>query len=250
MGSDTASGRLTERMRKSTRRIHGKTDRLASMNFALVLTDRALYAKLLGSFYMVYRELEAAMDRCRDNEHVGHVFPLLDKMRRTKAFEADLLFFLGKDWAKTLIVNEAVEKYLARIAELEKKDPALLLAYSYHLYMAFLFGGKVIKKTVSTMLSLRGEEGLAVFAMGGAKPSEYKDSYDELVLSEDQTEELLKESVEVFAMNNNIVMSFARTVTWRNWLASLRNPWVQAVVVAAIGASVALYLSLTRGVKK
>ena len=46
MGSDMASGRLTERMRKSTRRIHGKTDRLASMNFALVLTDRYVFSSI------------------------------------------------------------------------------------------------------------------------------------------------------------------------------------------------------------
>mmetsp|Transcript_3571 Transcript_3571/g.8762 ORF Transcript_3571/g.8762 Transcript_3571/m.8762 type:complete len:246 (-) Transcript_3571:86-823(-) len=244
-----ASERLTERMKKSTRRIHNKSDRLTNMSLALVLTDRVLYAKSLGCFYFVFRDLEHAIDRCKGREHVHEIFPLLDKMRRKDAFEADLLFLLGEDWSKSLIMNEAVEKYLARIAELEKNDPLLLLAYAYHLYMAFLFGGKLIKKTVSTMLGLNDEKGLAVFDMGGANASAYKERYDALVLSEDQIENLLKESVEVFVMNNNIVSSLSRVVTWRTWFSSLKNRWVQAAVFAMVGVSVALYLSVTRGLK-
>eukprot|EP00960_Hanusia_phi_P025785 745884-Hanusia_phi.AAC.1 len=94
--------------------------------------------------------------------------------------------------------SAAVEKYLARIAELEKNDPLLLLAYAYHLYMAFLVQSGIVEGL------RRDEKGLAVFDMGGANASAYKERYDALVLSEDQIENLLKESVEVFVMNNNV----------------------------------------------
>jgi hypothetical protein len=48
-----------------------------------------------------------------------------------------------------------------------QQDPILLLAYTYHMYMALLFGGQMIRKMVKRSFSLQEEVGLQTFGFGG-----------------------------------------------------------------------------------
>ena len=59
-------------------------------------------------------------------------------LRRAAGFEADLSFYLNSEQLVSLKARQAdgeppeLAAYLARLDELERDDPVLLLAYAYH----------------------------------------------------------------------------------------------------------------------
>jgi len=79
---------------------------------------------------------------------------MLDSIHRTKAFEADLAFYLGTDWASKYTPRKEVVSYLQHLMQLEEENPELLIAYIYHLYMGLLSGGQILrrKRTLSKSL--------------------------------------------------------------------------------------------------
>ncbi|CEG38802.1 conserved hypothetical protein [Plasmopara halstedii] len=58
----------------------------------------------------------------------------------------DLRFYLGEDWNFTNQPTQAVHDYIKHLKELKEKNPVLVLPYCYHMYMAMLAGGMMIKK--------------------------------------------------------------------------------------------------------
>ena len=69
-----------------------------NVKFDLGFSDDAVWADGLLVFYEVFRFLEEAMVR-NENTKISNLLP--EGVERTKAFENDLEFYLGKDWIKT-----------------------------------------------------------------------------------------------------------------------------------------------------
>jgi len=72
------------------------------------------------------------------SENLGRL--LLKSLERTSAFEMDLKYYLGEDWAKNYSPRPEVVEYLIYLSKLEEEDPDLLMAFVYHLYMGLLSG--------------------------------------------------------------------------------------------------------------
>jgi heme oxygenase len=71
-----------------------------------------------------------------------------------QAFEADLAFYLGPRWKSLVTPSLPVAQYIDHLRSLEKDRPALLLVYAYHMYMAILSGGQILKRVTARALAL------------------------------------------------------------------------------------------------
>ena len=127
---------LTERMRKGTRHIHDKSDKLVNLKLALVLTSRPLYGEAISLFAPIYAKLEEILDRQTAEGGGGHpelrkLGRFLPTLRRVAGFDADMACFLGAEQLAAKARRERGEPpelagYLARLEELERTDPILL----------------------------------------------------------------------------------------------------------------------------
>ena len=116
-------------MRMKTKNIHDQSDKLINLRLAAVLTDTKLWSEALADFYFIFRTIELALERTKDDPRVGALyFCSISDHRRTEAFEADLQFYLGHDWRKNIRPSDVASAYCARIEEITYDNPILLIA--------------------------------------------------------------------------------------------------------------------------
>eukprot|EP00747_Dinoflagellata_sp_TGD_P193594 gnl/TRDRNA2_/TRDRNA2_59978_c0_seq1.p1 gnl/TRDRNA2_/TRDRNA2_59978_c0~~gnl/TRDRNA2_/TRDRNA2_59978_c0_seq1.p1 ORF type:complete len:266 (+),score=39.93 gnl/TRDRNA2_/TRDRNA2_59978_c0_seq1:36-833(+) len=210
---------LTERMRKCSRQVHDKSDRLVNLKLGLVLTSRPLYGEAIALFAPIYRRIEEIFDRHADHPQLGKLIPYLAVMRRAGAMEADVSFFCGAERLKSITMRQAegeppeLAAYLARLDDIEKQDPVLLLAYLYHMYLAIFAGGAQIKRLVSKVFGLKDDQGVHTFCfkdLDTRTKTTFKNDFkasinNDITVTDEEAERLMEESIRVFAQNNALV---------------------------------------------
>lgn len=186
------------------------------------LSDNGVWAEGLLIFYEIFRYLEDAMLRLKGTP-VGDFY--IDGLPRTEAFEKDLKFYLGTNWADNYVPRESVAEYLLHLRHLEKSKPILLVAYIYHLYMGLLSGGQILTKKralVQKLIPGRSHElnntgyALTTFdnttSIAGLKRQMVNILNTVALTLDDKTkQELLEESRNVFVMNNKIIKTVRGT---------------------------------------
>eukprot|EP00587_Corethron_hystrix_P009957 CAMPEP_0113316694 /NCGR_PEP_ID=MMETSP0010_2-20120614/11877_1 /TAXON_ID=216773 ORGANISM="Corethron hystrix, Strain 308" /NCGR_SAMPLE_ID=MMETSP0010_2 /ASSEMBLY_ACC=CAM_ASM_000155 /LENGTH=229 /DNA_ID=CAMNT_0000173481 /DNA_START=107 /DNA_END=793 /DNA_ORIENTATION=- /assembly_acc=CAM_ASM_000155 len=208
---------FTDRMRSATKSVHDKSDRLVNLKLGLVLTSHQLYGEAIGLFAPIYCRLEEALERHRDGR-LGCIAALLEDLRRTPKFDEDILFYLGEDGVASIKkkreegIPEELKDYLDHLNDLEREDPLLLVPYIYHLFMAIMAGGYIIKKMVKRAMGLKkdNDEGVMAFSFTELNCAHLRRRLkhavnNELKLSKEEEEKILKESEEVFNRNNLLV---------------------------------------------
>uniref|UniRef100_A0A1B0CBZ9 Heme oxygenase n=1 Tax=Lutzomyia longipalpis TaxID=7200 RepID=A0A1B0CBZ9_LUTLO len=202
MGDNEVS--FTKQMRKATRNIHSISDALVNAKLAFALSDDSVWADGLLIFYEVFKFLE---------QNVPETI-LPGVFHRRVAFEKDLSFYLGKDWEKTYEPRKEVVKYIEHLQSLKERNPTLLVAYVYHLYMGLLSGGQILQKKrrlAKNFSSAEGGEGMAVTDFGGTPIHELKTRMRNLIdqlaqnFSDETKSLLIEESEKVFQYNNSII---------------------------------------------
>ncbi|CEG45367.1 Heme oxygenase [Plasmopara halstedii] len=162
-------------------------------------------------FYFVYVQLEAVIRKHKDHEAFCGLNDILSKIARADGIAKDLRFYLGEDWNFTYQPTQAVHDYIKHLKELEEKNPVLVLPYCYHMYMAMLAGGMMIKKLVKRSFALPEGEGLDCFAFDVKSNKALRDTVKEEINKWQPDEEtrkaILAESVNCFRLNNQIVRS-------------------------------------------
>ncbi|KAL7681637.1 putative hem oxygenase [Plasmopara halstedii] len=151
---------LTEQMRAATSEIHNISDNLINVKLVIALTDKQLYGRALMLFYFLYVQLEAVIRKHKDHEAFCGLNDILSKIATADGIAKDLRFYLGEDWNFTNQPTQAVHDYIKHLKELKEKNPVLVLPYCYHMYMAMLAGGMMIKKLVRRSFALPEGKGL------------------------------------------------------------------------------------------
>lgn len=212
---------FSKQMREATRDVHALSDSLVNAKLAFALSDNGVWAEGLLIFYEIFRYLEVTMLRLKGTP-VGDFN--IDGLSRTEAFEKDLNFYLGPNWASNYVPRESVAEYLLHLRHLEKSKPILLVAYIYHLYMGLLSGGQILTKKralVQKLIPGRGHElnntGYAVTTFDSTTIASLKRQIIStlntiaLTLDNKTKEDLLEESRNVFLMNNKIIKTVRGT---------------------------------------
>lgn len=165
-------------------------------------------------FYEIFKFLEENVSQ--------QILPL--EYHRIEQFKKDIQYYKGNDWQKTYKVRDSVQKYLDHLYEINDKNPLLLIAYVYHLYMGLLSGGQILSKKrkiankfkrhfseqrddddIEPGSHLTSFPNKSVFNLKNKLRStidEFTQNFDEKL-----RQELIKESKKVFELNNTIINS-------------------------------------------
>lgn len=194
------------------------------------MSENHVWADGLLVFYEIFRFLEQNVPE-----------RLLPKeFHRTNAFEDDLTFYLGNDWKKNYEIRDSVAGYLHHLDDINKRNPILLIAYVYHLYMGLLSGGQILqkKRRLNPLRSgnndiVRDGESVTFYPKHTIAELKSKLRYiiDELAEDLDESTKtlLIVESKMVFHLNNEIVRSVKGVDR-----ANLKKICIVLVIVVAV----------------
>lgn len=241
---------LTQRLIDNSSNVHKQSNALLLTKVAALFTDPVLYGKAIGCFYLVFVELEAALRKAMAaDKRMGALRGTLEPLWRVPAYEKDLQFYLGKDFAEQIPRSNAIQAYVDRCRELGDSQPLLLLAHAFTQHTAGLSGGRVLKKMCRKYMNLPEDQGTAIFEFPGdvELKEAFKEQLDEVGrgLSEDEIQQILDE--QIVAFNHNIAIIRAFKVSWkdrfqalfrvvgvRNWAAAGFIVLATAVAVLAV----------------
>ncbi|KAF9984116.1 hypothetical protein BGZ65_000972 [Modicella reniformis] len=148
-GGATEAQPLTVELREKTKGLHGKTDRLVQLGLFSVL-DYQIYRQILLGFYYVFRTVEEEYEKHLKSSKV-HPWVLhahSPDLRRTEAFEADLVYFYGTDWKEHVSPSKPVLEYMDHIRDIAKRNPEKLVAYPATIYLGIFFGGQITRSKI------------------------------------------------------------------------------------------------------
>jgi len=205
---------FSQEMREITRSIHNKSDTMVNAKLGVTMSDDSVWAEGLMVFYEIFKFLEEALERHKDSL-IGDL--LITGMERTVAFEQDLSHYLGQHWKKDYQVRPEVQNYLQHLRQVEEKEPYLLVAYIYHLYMGLFSGGQVLRAkkmiSLSSVSTVTSEDGNSVTSYEntsiGSLKKQLKCAINEFAdnIDIELRQEILEEGINVFKMNNTIIAS-------------------------------------------
>lgn len=205
--------RLTERLNANSKKIHKRSNALLLAKVATLFTDRTLYGMAIGQFYPIFVELEGALQHAAGSDaRIAALKATLQPLWRVPAYEADLAFYLGPSWRARIPASAAVDAYVARLREVARERPLLLLAHAFTQHTAGLSGGRVVKRMARKYMGLPEDQGTAIFEFPGGV--ELKDAFKAALdgvgrgLSEDEVQAVLDEQIVAFEMNIRIMKEF------------------------------------------
>jgi len=213
MAEESAQKLFSQEMREITRSIHNKSDTMVNAKLGVTMSDDSVWAEGLLVFYEIFKFLEESLERHKDSL-MGDL--LIPGMCRTAAFESDLDHYLGESWREGYVVRPEVEAYLDHLKNIEEKNPYLLVAYVYHLYMGLFSGGQILRaKRFMSLSSVdkRESSGNDVTSYGeisiGSLKKQLKAAINSFAenLDVETRQAVLEEGVNVFKLNNTIIAS-------------------------------------------
>ncbi len=156
---------LAERLRAETWPLHREVERAGIMPALLRgQVSRQGYGALLRQLHALYAALEDAL-----RHHAGSA-PLapiaMPALFRTEALAADLMALAGPHWPDWPLCP-AAEDYVARLREIDAREPARLAGHAYVRYLGDLSGGQTVGRVVREALGLPAEA-LRFYDFGGA----------------------------------------------------------------------------------
>jgi heme oxygenase len=226
---------LTERMRRATKEIHDKSDILVNLKLSLVITSKPLYAEAISLFWPIYVELETLLEKHKHHKHLKLIHPILSILRCGKRFEEDMKSLLGSDDLATKLMqrrgpsHEArysppeLQAYVDRLRHLSKDNPTVLIAYIYTMYSAIMAGGAIIRRIVKRAFGLTTDHGVQLFVLPhcddfpnskAVRNALKKIINEDMQLSEEEKQLIIKEAQTVFQRNNALVATVKDTAVF------------------------------------
>lgn len=208
--SKVADDGLARLLKKGTARSHRSAENVHFVrDFMQQNVTVESYRELLGALFHVYTALEEELDRCSkvDSRVKAAHFPSL---ARKQTLLEDMRYFYGDDRAAlaTALYNPspATKQYVARLRDIAKSQPLLLVAHSYTRYLGDLSGGQLLAKAATKGFNLSGEDGISFFqfkAIPNAKTfkHEYRAILDGLSISQKEADSLVEEANLAFIHN-------------------------------------------------
>ena len=112
------------------------------------------YAEYIFNLEKMYNAIETVLD---NNENNAVIKPFVTKeLYRSELMRKDLEFLLG-DKVNSMRLLASTEASVARIEELSKTKPELVVAYAYTRFLADLFGGRTFLSLLSTNYKISNE---------------------------------------------------------------------------------------------
>lgn len=160
------------------------------------------YTEYIFNLEKMYSSIEEVLDRNKDNEIIK---PFVTKeLYRSERMRKDLDFLL-KNESDSLKPLSSTEACVARIEEISKCKPELIIAYAYTRFLADLFGGRTFLSILIENYKI-SEEGLNYYQFPEINDiKEYVMNYHIMLgnmnLSDDMKADFINEIYNVYVYN-------------------------------------------------
>lgn len=222
-------GALANRINTQTKGQHDKINKAIVLKLALALRDAKIYRQGLQSFYHVFASIEEVLfDQFEKNPNGKYTSMLKQvwkpEMARAERARTDLLFYYDDNKSKFMNPKMSEQiNFANHIKEQCNEKPYLLLAYLHVMYLALFAGGRIMRSSISKATglfpqkdNLKHEEiiklGANFFCFDVTDEDSfrllYKRDYELATrnfLTEDQKQEIIKESIYIFEQNYKCV---------------------------------------------
>lgn len=187
-----------------TRKSHSVAENSAFVTgFFRGIAEKKQFAQLVADLYFVYAGMEGAFAATKDENVRVLDYPAL---RRVPELEKDMEYYFGPSWRSTVEPSPATAKYVARIEEVARTQPTLLIAHQYTRYLGDLFGGQMMGGMASKSLGLEEGKGIAFYNFADIPDTkefitEWYTKLNDLKLTEAQKQAIVDEANLVFQLN-------------------------------------------------
>lgn len=225
-------GALANRINKATHSVHNQINNLISLKMVFVLRDPRIYRQGIQSFYHVFKTFEECWQDEMTKE--GRVADILREvwtpaLTRTEPLKTDLNFYYHNDSSKfeAPVMQQQIE-FVQHIRKSIRENPHLALAYGHTMYLALFAGGRILRSNIMRAAGLFPQvEGLTTEEVSlkgtnlfrfevddeDALRLHFKSRYELSTrnnLSEQEKQEIIQESQEIFRRNILCVSEIAQ----------------------------------------
>ena len=199
------TGNLATQLREGTSKAHSMAENVSFVkSFLGGVVDKESYRKLVSNLYFVYSAMEEAMEKNQDNPIIAPIY--FRELNRRKSLEKDLEYFYGENWRTTILISDATQLYVDRIAMVSEERPELLVAHAYTRYLGDLSGGQILKKIAQRAMNLSDGKGLSFYEFDDVNDEQqfkqnYKKALDSLGLDLNLADQIVAEANLSFTMN-------------------------------------------------
>ncbi len=171
------------------------------------------------ALYFTYSAMEDEMERNKEHpDFAALYFP--HELHRRDALVQDLQYFYGEDWQDQISLSPATRRYVERIQQIGRDQPALLVAHAYTRYMGDLSGGQVLRKLAQRAMKLPSTgEGLNFYQFDGIHNAKsfkqlYRSRMNELELDSHTKQKIVEEAVLAFQFNMEVSTARKNGLLW------------------------------------
>jgi heme oxygenase len=198
---------LALQLREGTKKSHTMAENTGFVScFLKGVVDKASYRTLVADLFFVYSAMEEEIGRLRAEGHpvVGPVgFP---ELNRRETLEQDLAYYFGDSWRSAVKATPAAQEYVARIHQVAKDAPELLVGHHYTRYIGDLSGGQILKNIAQKAMSLGEHDGLRFYEFDAiADEKTFKTNYrsvlDSLPIDQATADRIVAEANQAFHLN-------------------------------------------------
>jgi heme oxygenase len=148
--------------------------------------------------------MEEEIGKLTDHPVVG---PIANpQLNRREALEKDLTYYFGGDWRKQIKATPGAQQYVARLHQVAKEAPELLVGHHYTRYIGDLSGGVILKNIAQKAMNLGEHDGLRFYEFDAindekAFKTTYRATLDALPIDQATADRIVAEANEAFHCN-------------------------------------------------
>ncbi len=201
---------LARQLREGTKKSHTMAENTGFIScFLKGVVDKSSYRNLLADLYFVYSAMEEEIEKLCENSH-----PIISQIGfkelfRKEQLEQDLSFYFGSKWSELIKPSKPAIEYEARIREIAKDNPELLIGHHYSRYIGDLSGGQLLKTITQKAMNLPGDEGLSFYIFEKIRDEKefkikYRNTLDSLPIDQKIADSIIEEANRSFKYNMDI----------------------------------------------
>ncbi len=201
---------LARQLREGTKKSHTMAENTGFIScFLKGVVDKSSYRNLLADLYFVYSAMEEEIEKLCENSH-PIISPIgFKELFRKEKLEEDLSFYFGSKWSELVKPSKPAVEYEARIREIAKDNPELLIGHHYSRYIGDLSGGQLLKTITKKAMNLPGDEGLSFYIFEEIRDEKkfkikYRNTLDNLPIDQKIADSIIEEANRSFKYNMDI----------------------------------------------
>ena len=118
-------------------------------------------------------------------------------------------FYFGSNWSELVKPSKPAVEYEARIREVAKDHPELLIGHHYSRYIGDLSGGQLLKTITKKAMNLAGDDGLSFYIFDEISDEKefkikYRNTLDNLPIDQKIADSIIEEANRSFKYNMDI----------------------------------------------